>query len=78
MRVPLAMGFSMDTIVDEEALKKAFDLFDTDKSGTLTADELIAILTRPGTPKTMSLDDAQAFLSYFDKNGDGVLESSLD
>ena len=57
----------------KERLANAFNTFDTDGSGTLSKDEIKAILTRPGTGSTMSDEDAEAFIGMFDSNGDGVL-----
>jgi len=57
------------------SIKKAFAIFDTDNSGTITPDELVAILTRD-TPAGKSLTKAQAeeIVHDFDSNGDGVLD----
>ena len=55
-------------------IKAAFQVFDKDGSGTLSADEVAAILTRPtpgGTP--MDLAKAHEYIARFDVNGDGVL-----
>ena len=56
-------------------LKAAFAVFDTDGSGTLTPDELKAILTRPayGRPPRFSSEQVDAIVKQFDTNGDGVL-----
>ena len=51
-------------------LRAAFALFDTDKSGFLDADELRAVLTRPGsTNPEMSKEVAEEIISEFDTNG---------
>ena len=60
------------------AVRKAFALFDTDGSGTLTAEECLAILTRGASEEEkemmgMSVEDAQEIIDDFDTNGDGVL-----
>ena len=60
------------------AVLNAFKLFDTDGSGTLTAEECLAILTRGASDEEreamgMSEEDAQEIIDDFDKNGDGVL-----
>ena len=56
-------------------LEAAFALFDTDGSGTLSADELKAILTRPigGRPPSFSSEQVDSIIKRFDTNGDGVL-----
>ncbi len=55
---------------------QAFKSFDKDGSGTLTADEVVGILTstRGGAP--MSASEARMFVAYFDTNGDGVLDAN--
>ena len=56
-------------------MRKAFDTFDADKNGSISADELIAILTRQtGTGAALTLEDAQELVGYFDANGDGELD----
>jgi hypothetical protein len=53
---------------------EAFNSFDRDGSGTLTADELVGILTRPQGGQAMSQADARAFVAYFDVDGNGALD----
>lgn len=53
-------------------LRKCFDTFDTDKSGTLSADEFLKILTRAGD-NSLSEEDAMEIIEEFDTNADGVL-----
>ena len=63
------------TTLDTAArLRNAFDVFDVDKSGSLSAEELRAVLTRPGGGQAMSEEDAAKLLKEFDINGDGVLD----
>ena len=57
-------------------LRKAFDTFDVDKNGSLSACELRAVLTRLGTGAALSEDDAAKLLAEFDTDGNGML--SLD
>eukprot|EP00966_Prymnesium_polylepis_P127937 2958396-Prymnesium_polylepis.1 len=57
-----------------EELKKAFDIFDKDGSGTLTVDELVGIMTNASSGRPMSLEEASAFVRRHDTNGDGVLD----
>jgi len=57
------------------SLRKAFDTFDIDQSGTLDAEELLQILTRQTQHgAALSADDAKALIAMFDTNGDGVLD----
>lgn len=60
-------------MADIDKLVKAFQTFDTDGSGTLSASEMVAILTRPGS-SALSEEDSQAFINLFDKDGDGQLD----
>ena len=59
-------------------LKAAFAVFDTDGSGTLSADELKAILSRSvrGGAPLFTAEQVDGLIKEFDTNGDGVL--SLD
>ena len=57
-----------------DELVKAFEAFDADGSGTLSADELIKILSRPSSAAPMSIEDAKQLIAMVDKNGDGVLQ----
>lgn len=56
------------------AIKAAFDVFDTDRSGSLSAAELKQVLTRPGGGMPLSLDEVQAIIEEFDTDGDGELQ----
>ena len=56
------------------AIKAAFDVFDTDRSGSLSAAELKQVLTRPGGGSPLSLDEVQAIIEEFDTDGDGELQ----
>ena len=55
------------------SLRRAFEVFDTDKSGGLSVEELTAILTRPGA-NPLSDADVQEIVDQFDENKDGVLQ----
>jgi len=57
-----------------DELVKAFKAFDTDKSGTLSADELVSILTRASGGAPMPKAEAEALIKTVDINGDGVLD----
>lgn len=57
-----------------EETRRLFQTFDLDNSGTLSADEVLAILTRKGgTAQGLSIEDAKEIIADFDDNGDGVL-----
>ncbi|KAK8569095.1 hypothetical protein V6N13_106973 [Hibiscus sabdariffa] len=55
-----------------EELKDAFDLYDLDKNGLISANELHAVLKRLG--EECSLSDCQRMISKFDENGDGNVD----
>ena len=55
----------------DEHLRALFATFDADGSGTLDAEELLAILTRGAGG--LSLEDAKEIVNDFDDNKDGVL-----
>jgi hypothetical protein len=57
-----------------DELIKAFEAFDCDGSGALSATELVAILTRPGGAAPMSVEAAQDLIKMVDANGDGELQ----
>ena len=58
-----------------ESIYETFQLFDTDKSGSVDVDEL-----REGLQKTIKLqlseEEAIRLMNAFDDNGDGVLQPS--
>ena len=70
-------GLKDGVTVITPAGKKAFQIFDVDKSGSISAEELVKILTRD-TPagKPLSLDDAKEIISDFDRRGTGELNVS--
>merc|ERR1719197_265699 len=56
-------------------MRRAFALFDADKSGTITQGELTAILTRRvGSGHTFTVEEAERRFRQVDLNGDGVVD----
>jgi len=60
--------------VGKEEIRRAFDIFDRDGNGTLSAHELRSVLMTPsngGRPLTHA--EATALIGKFDKDGDGTM-----
>src|SRR5688572_10204091 len=57
--------------MDNSALQRLFNSYDTNRDGLITANELLPILKLLGWSADTA--SAQALLSQFDKNGDGRL-----
>ena len=55
-------------------LALSFAEFDRDGSGSLSPDEVVGILMRPGGGMPMTMEDALEFVSLFDSDGDGRLQ----
>jgi hypothetical protein len=49
-------------------------VFDTDGNGSLSAEELVAILTRSSGGAALSTEQAEALIKQFDTNNDGELQ----
>ncbi|XWS75567.1 hypothetical protein CRYUN_Cryun01aG0101400 [Craigia yunnanensis] len=58
-----------ETQCENKELKDAFDMYDLDKNGLISANELHAVLKRLG--EKCSLSDCQRMISQVDKDGDG-------
>lgn len=56
---------------NEVELKEAFDLYDKDKDGKISATELHAVLSSLG--ERSSVDDSQKMIETFDVDGDGFV-----
>lgn len=57
-------------MVTNEKLTAAFNMFDKDKSGTITADEIKEVLGFDSSLSSKALDD---IIKEVDENGDGVI-----
>ena len=60
-------------MASRDDILKAFRLFDTDGSGKLSAQEIVAILTRTGGGAALTLQDAKEIVEDFDEDEDGEL-----
>jgi len=61
--------------LDEMSIRDAFAIFDVDNSGTLSADELVSILTQPTEGnRPLTEVEVRELIGKFDTNGDGVLQ----
>jgi len=56
----------------EEEIRKAFQLFDDDKSGKITVKNLRRVAKELG--ENLSEEELQAMIDEFDKNNDGVID----
>lgn len=62
-------------LTSNESIREAFESFDEDGSGTISAEELRAVLTKPGMANTLlTLTEVETILKRFDENGDGELQ----
>lgn len=60
-------------MTSERRIREAFELFDSDGDGSISAEELRKVLTKPsGAPLTT--DEVQAVISQYDDNDDGELQ----
>lgn len=57
---------------DDVELREAFDFFDTDHDGKITAEELLCVFTSIGDG-VCSLDDCRRMIMGVDKNMDGFV-----
>ena len=62
-------------LTDEKTIREAFESFDEDGNGAISAIELRQILTKPGTTDSkLSMEEVGAIISRYDVNGDGELQ----
>ena len=68
-----ALAARVSSMAEDDRLKMqcTFNVFDKNKNGILERDEVLATLTPPGTGKTMSKEDALAFIALWDSDGNG-------
>lgn len=62
-------------LTDEKRIQEAFEMFDEDGSGAISAQELQKILTRPGTSdEKLSIEEIESIIARYDDNSDGELQ----
>jgi len=62
-------------LTDDKRIQEAFEMFDEDGSGAISAEELQNILTRPGTSdEKLSIEEIDAIIARYDDNSDGELQ----
>ncbi|GAV87542.1 EF_hand_5 domain-containing protein [Cephalotus follicularis] len=67
----LVVGSACEPALDSE-LREAFDFFDTDHDGRITAEELRDVFTAIGDERC-TLEDCRRMIANVDKNGDGFV-----
>lgn len=58
---------------DEEELKEVFDVFDKDKDGLISVDELALVLCSLGLTEGKKMDDCKEMIKKVDMDGDGMV-----
>lgn len=58
--------------IDDSELREAFDVFDTDHDGRITAGELLGFFSAMGD-NSCTLEDCRRMITGVDKNGDGFV-----
>ncbi|KAF3453740.1 hypothetical protein FNV43_RR04181 [Rhamnella rubrinervis] len=58
---------------DEEELKEAFDVFDKDKDGLISVDELALVLCSLGLTEGKKMEDCKEMIKKVDMDGDGMV-----
>ena len=69
-----AGGSSDVPVATKEQLRAAFKVFDTDRDGFITKEELVDILTRDTGKQALSTQEAEEVFAKADKNNDGTLQ----
>jgi Ca2+-binding EF-hand superfamily protein len=62
-----------EALLTEKRLKQAFNLFDIDSSGFITADELRQVMNPLITGQKTSNAEWKKLISEIDENGDGLI-----
>lgn len=62
-----------DNITGDEDLKEAFDVFDGDKDGVITVEELGFVLSSLGFAEGSKLEDCKEMIKKVDVDGDGMV-----
>lgn len=62
-------------LIDDKLIKQAFERFDEDGNGSISADELQQVLTKPGMSNAkLSYNEVESVIQRFDEDGDGCLQ----
>jgi Kef-type K+ transport system membrane component KefB len=62
-------------LTNNERIREAFEAFDEDGSGAISALELRQVLTKPGTKNSLlSMEEVQSIVKRFDNDNDGELQ----
>ncbi|PIA42351.1 hypothetical protein AQUCO_02000064v1 [Aquilegia coerulea] len=68
-------GLGEDVKEDDEEveLRDAFDVFDGDKDGVITVEELVSVLSSLGLKKGIQFEDCKEMIKKVDMDGDGMV-----
>ncbi|KAF5199702.1 Calmodulin-like protein [Thalictrum thalictroides] len=58
---------------EEDELRDAFDVFDGDKDGVITVEELVSVLSSLGLKKGIQFEDCKEMIKKVDMDGDGMV-----
>ncbi|OMO81214.1 Calcium-binding EF-hand [Corchorus capsularis] len=66
-------GIGDEGISEEGELKEAFDVFDKDKDGLISVEELGSVLCSLGLKEGNKMEDCKAMIRKVDMDGDGMV-----
>ena len=66
------VGSGLETGSDPDELKEAFEVFDTDRDGRISAEELLRVFKAIGDERC-TLEECRRMIEGVDRNGDGFV-----
>ncbi|CAM0944333.1 unnamed protein product [Alopecurus aequalis] len=67
------LGALMESGESDDALRKAFEVYDENGDGMITADELCTVLCRVLRQKDLTVEECSKMIAVVDKDGDGLI-----